>query len=155
MVIVSDPNSFYANNHHELIAFFVSMGVYNDDLEDCSQQFYVTLPTVLISYDPNKASFSTYVFECAKNIVWHHRNNKESIHRWSEITDDTVSVMDPEMYLRIEDFKRYCKRTGSTNTEKVINEIICMADGNRGFTGCSYQCYSQYRDRYLEAERLC
>jgi hypothetical protein len=152
-----DLDSFYKANHQELLACFQSLGVTDrNELHDMSQTFYVQLPDIIRLYDPAKqVKFSTYIFQCVKNLICAVRCSRHASHVYIQYNDD---IADRDLLagisLRLEDFKLFCRRTGSLATEQVISEVQSMMQDHRGFTGVNYCTYTEYRDRFLAAERL-
>ena len=156
MMYAQDSDSFYKLNHPELLACFRSLGVNDrDDLHDYSQQFYLQLPNTLRLYDPKKSKFSSYIFECVKNLISLNKRNRHNTHSFTPYEDNILSSDDSlEFEVRIEDYKRFCIQTGSTSTLKVLDEVTSMLQDHRGFTGVSYATYYQYSERFLQAESI-
>ena len=150
------PDTFYQQNHQELLAVFQSLGIRSrDDLHDYSQIFYCRLPYIIRMYNPQQSKFSTYIFEVVKGLIRELGANRHKQHTFIAMTDEIMSKDDKqEIGVRIEDFKRFCIQTGSHSTRKVLDEIQVLLQDERGFTGVSYQTFVSYRQSYLRAESV-
>lgn len=146
MITVTTPADFLRHNHDELQSILKSLLYDKDRVQDLSQMFYVKLPTILCQYNPTRSKFSSYIYQCVRNMVY-SQLNMEKRRRTSMLTDDiTHADSGLDIRVRIDDFRRHCVKHGLLGTERVLAEL-----DNRIQDATTASCFSGTYKNYLQA----